>query len=78
MNKIVKKIRSDPDLRRRLREEFAAAGSPLSPQAIWAWKNLRRGVPPDRAVIVARVMGCHPHEIRPDIFPSFSTLSAST
>lgn len=69
MNPIVRKIHSDPGLRRKIREACEAAGEPLTSQALHYWKKLRQGVPPGRVVIVSRVLGIPPSEIRPDIFP---------
>ena len=70
MNKIVKMIHKN----RQLRDQIIAAceedGAPLTPQALNAWKQLRDGVPAKRVQTVARVTGLKPHTIRPDIFPS--------
>lgn len=69
MNPIVEMISADRVRRRRLLAEFAQAGDPLTVQAVNDWKNLKHGVPPSRVIIVSRVFGIPPHEIRPDIFP---------
>lgn len=69
MNKIVKMIHKD----RQLRDQIIAAcekdGRPLTVQALNEWKKLRNGVPVKRVKTVARVTGLKPHTIRPDIFP---------
>lgn len=69
MNKIVRMIHKN----RRLRDQIIAAceedGEPLTPQAINAWKQLRKGVPAARVQTVSRVLGLKAHVIRPDIFP---------
>jgi hypothetical protein len=69
MHPIVAEIRANPNLINRLVEAFRHEGRPLSPQAIYAWGNLAKGVPPSRVATVARVMGRKRHDIRPDIFP---------
>jgi hypothetical protein len=69
MNRIVKEINADPELRERLMKQFRKEGRPLSRQAIHAWKALQRGVPVHRVATVARLMGRKRYEIRPDIWP---------
>jgi uncharacterized protein YpbB len=69
MNKIVKMIHSDRQLRDQIIAACEKAGEPLTPQAINDWKNLRHGVPVKRVHTVAQVTGLKPHTIRPDIFP---------
>ena len=69
INPIVKQINACRKWRDQIVAGCAEAGDPITTQAIHAWKNLRRGVPPDRVVIVSRVTGIPAHEIRPDVFP---------
>jgi hypothetical protein len=57
------------DLRRRIKEACALAGDPLTTQAIFAWKELKSGVPPRRVEVVAKVLRMRKSQIRPDIFP---------
>jgi hypothetical protein len=68
MNRIVKEIHADRDLRNRLFEQFKRDGQPISRQALHAWKLLKFGVPVRRVPTVARVMRKKPYEIRPDIW----------
>ena len=68
-NKIVLMITGDRELRRRIIAAAARAGDPLTNSALTEWKSLRKGVPPHRVKLVARVTGLPPHKIRPDIFP---------
>jgi len=69
MNPIVRQIVDNADLRRKLMQLCAAAGSPLTKQAISDWKKSKSGVPPSRVLIVAKLLKLQPHDIRPDIFP---------
>lgn len=69
MNKIVKMIHRDRELRDAIIEACKKDGAPLKPQALNQWKKLRYGVPPARVQTVARVMKLRPYQIRPDIFP---------
>jgi DNA-binding transcriptional regulator YdaS (Cro superfamily) len=69
MNKIVRRIVDDSALRQELIARCAAAGAPLTTQAIDQWKKSKSGIPPKRVHIVSRLLGLSPHEIRPDIFP---------
>ena len=68
MNKIVKMIHKN----RQLRDQIIAAceedGAPLTPQALNAWKQLRDGVPAKRVQTVARV----PVSSRTRSVPTFS------
>ena len=68
MNRIVKKISGDRALRAQIVDACAKAGVPLTVQAVNDWKKLKRGVPASRVMIVSRVLGIPPHEIRPDVF----------
>lgn len=67
---IIATILSSRKIRKAIREACAAAGNPLTPQAIYAWGGLRSGVPPRRASIVAKVLGISESQVRPDIFPT--------
>lgn len=69
MNKIVRLIHEDRQLRNAVIAECERDGSPLTQQALNEWKKLRNGVPAKRVLTVARVTGLKPHIIRPDIFP---------
>jgi DNA-binding transcriptional regulator YdaS (Cro superfamily) len=69
MNKIVLMITGDTELRRRIIAAARRSGDPLTEQALSDWKKLRKGVPPRRVKMVARITGLAPHQIRPDIFP---------
>lgn len=44
-----------------------ADGRPLKRQAILQW--MKRGVPPDRVLTVARVLKLPRYKIRPDVYP---------
>jgi hypothetical protein len=68
MNKYVKRILDNPDLRRQVVAACEKAGTPLSHEAVHDWKNLKRGVPASRVLIVSKILGVPPHELRPDIF----------
>lgn len=68
MNKIVRMITKDRQLRRQIIAACEQDGDPLTRQALNAWKQLRHGVPARRVQTVARVTGLKPHVIRPDIF----------
>ena len=67
---VVTLILSSRKIRKAIREACAAAGSPLTPQAIQDWGKLRSGVPPRRVSIVAKVLGISESQVRPDIFPA--------
>lgn len=69
MNKIVRMIREDRQLRRAVLDECARDGSPLTQQALNEWAKLQKGVPATRVMAVSRATGLKPHTIRPDIFP---------
>ena len=69
MNIIVRRIFADLALSKRLMRAFEHEGRGMSRQALHAWKKSKTGVPPDRVMTVAAVMGLGPHDIRPDIFP---------
>lgn len=69
MNKIVKMIHKDRQLRNQIIAACEQDGNPLTRQAINDWKNLPNGVPVKRVKTVARVTGLGRHTIRPDIFP---------
>jgi len=69
LNKIVRRIVNDADLRRELIEFCAELGEPLTQQAISEWKKLKRGIPPGRVMIISQLLRIPPHKIRPDIFP---------
>ena len=56
------------DLRRRIRNACARAGDPLTPQAIFAWKESKSGVPPRRVDVVAKILRMRKSQVRPDIF----------
>jgi hypothetical protein len=56
------------DIRRRLKEACADAGEPLTTQAIFAWKDLKSGIPPRRVDVVARVLNLRKSDIRPDLY----------
>jgi len=51
-----------------IRKAFADKGEDISRQAVDQWRT--RGVPPNRAVIVSEVLGLHPHDICPSVFPA--------
>lgn len=68
MNKIVKTILKNRQLRLEIIAACEQDGDPLTRQALNAWKQLRNGVPARRVKTVARVTGLKPHVIRPDIF----------
>jgi hypothetical protein len=67
--RIVEKINGEPALRDAIVAECAEEGRPLTPNAVHAWRNLKKGVPPDRVMAVSKVLQIPPHKIRPDIFP---------
>jgi hypothetical protein len=67
--RIVREINERPQLRDAIVAECAESGRPLTPNAIHAWKHLKKGVPPDRVLAVSKVLKIPPHKIRPDIFP---------
>jgi len=71
-NQIVARIcslgKEGKQIRRELRDACAEAGDPLTLQAIFAWRELKQGVPPRRVEIVARVLGLQKSDIRPDLF----------
>lgn len=70
VNPVVRKIVGNKQLRRDLIDACGRNGEPpLTEQAINEWKKLRRGVPPARVQLVARITGWPPHKIRPDIYP---------
>ena len=69
MNKIVRRIVNDADLRRKLIELCAEEKKPLTQQAISEWKKSKSGIPPSRVLIVCKLLDLLPHQIRPDIFP---------
>jgi hypothetical protein len=67
--RIVEKINGEPSLRDAIVAACAEEGRPLTPNAVHAWGNLKKGVPPDRVMAVSKVLQIPPHKIRPDIFP---------
>lgn len=69
MNKIVKLITENREMRAQIVIECERDGDPLTQQALDAWRKLRYGVPPKRVAVVSRVTGLPMHVIRPDIFP---------
>jgi hypothetical protein len=69
MNKIVKRISTDRQLRDAVLKECEREGDPITVQAINEWRKLQKGVPPKRAAAVSRATGLPLHMIRPDIFP---------
>jgi len=66
---IVELICKSSKLRKKIRAAANRAGMPLTAQAISGWRNLKNGVPPSRAQVVASVLKLPLHEVRPDIFP---------
>ena len=68
MNKIVRLIHKDRELKNAIINACKHDGDPLTPQAIDYWKKLPLGVPAKRVHTVARVMRLPPQTIRPDIF----------
>ena len=69
MNRFVRRIVYNVDLRRELIKLCAADGTPLTQQAISEWKKSKSGIPPSRVLIVSKLLKLPPHVIRPDIFP---------
>ena len=69
MDRIVRRIVENPDLRVELIELCREIGEPLTQQAISEWKKLKRGIPPSRVTVVSKLLEIPPHKIRPDIFP---------
>lgn len=66
--RIVEQINERPQLRDAIVAACREEGRPLTTNAIHAWKNLKKGVPADRVMVVSRVLGIPPHKIRPDVF----------
>ncbi len=40
----------------------------ISPQAVYQWRHLKKGVPAGQVMTVAPIINFPPHEIRPDVF----------
>jgi len=66
---VVARICTDRELRLKIMKAAKRAGAPLTEQAVSEWRKLKKGVPPSRASLVARVLKLSLHEVRPDIFP---------
>ncbi len=60
---------------KQIQQAFAEKSIKISRQAVDQWRD--RGVPPDRAVTVSEVLGLHPHDICPSVFPPPTTTSTS-
>jgi hypothetical protein len=69
ISKLVNEINTNIKLRAEIIEAFEREGRPLTRQALDQWRSYSKGVPADRVLTVARVMGIDPYQLRPDIFP---------
>jgi hypothetical protein len=77
MHPIVAEIHADRVLRTRIVKAFQEENRALTTQALHGWKKSPNGVPLERVLTVARVMGREPWEIRPDVFGYFKGRGAS-
>ena len=68
VQRILERGRAGRVIRRRLMEAAQEEGRPLTRQALCAWRELKRGVPPKRVAVVAWVLGLQTSQVRPDLF----------